>query len=117
MCMDNNISVDSNTWVYLDSTGAPNFQTVSCSCELDFQYTGTLNIRYRSEGEQSCGIEFRLDDHFWSCERSKSDTFVTQSGNNITYYKIRDDIMDAPACLGLKPGEFCLTLSVPFFFL
>ena len=106
MCKSTSISVLSSSWVFLDSTGAPNYQSVSCSCELDFEFTGTLNIRYRSQGTENCGIEFRLDNNFWSCEESKATTYVTQSGNNITYYKVRTDIQEAPACLGLQPGKF-----------
>ena len=90
----------------LGSTRAPNYQSVSCSCELVFEFTGTLNIWYRSQETENCGIEFRLDDHFLSCMESKATSYLTQMGNNITYYKVRTDIQEAPACLGLQPGKF-----------
>ena len=104
MCMEGSISTDASRYVYLDSTGAPNYQAVSCTCELRFQYTGTLDIKYRSEGDDNCGIVFRMNEYAWSCEQSMTDTFVTQSVNNITYVKTDDTIRDAPACLGVKPG-------------
>ena len=104
ICKDRTITGDSSGYIYLDSTGAPNYQNVSCTCRLQLSITGTLNIKYRSEGQNNCGIQFRVGNYGWSCEGQITSSIVSQQANNLTYVKTRSDVRDPPACIGFKPG-------------
>ena len=105
MCKTTSLSTTAAAWLYLDTTGAPTFETVSCSCELIFDFTTALNTKYRAQEETSCGLRFQLNDEDWECENEDLHVIQVQSLSNITFFKTIQSQRTAYACMGLKPGK------------
>ncbi|XP_060592574.1 SCO-spondin-like isoform X2 [Ruditapes philippinarum] len=111
MCQTTNRNVRANTFIYLDSGGAPILTKVECTCTLRVSGSGSFNVEYRAiEQITNCEVDFTMNDRTWGCQTEQL-SVQYQGSNNLTFIKKFNNRRNWLSCLGIMTAQHDMTVE------